>query len=356
MVQVSITLDPTVQSLMAHGKSSRHRGWCFTTNNYTDADTTATEEIDCKYLIYGREVGENETPHLQGYVYFKAGKTMSAVKKLLPRSHLEPAVGNSLQNKEYCSKEAVDIFEKGDRPATPKEKGEQEQDKWLAIWEAAKNNKMEEVPAKVRIQNYRSLKQISVDNRPLAGNLDDCCGVWLYGQHGCGKSHVARTTYPDAYIKNPTKWWDHYDGEEVVILEDMDPFNKCLGRDFKIWGDKYAFPAELKGGSFKLIRPKIFIVTSQYHPSEIWEDKKTLGAILDRFQLGHVPGESRRKQKKRTIVFPQFSPSLKKPKLVRSSNLEQHSKWKHHGSHFDSSLSEEETEFREVQTPDQLQA
>jgi len=83
--------------------------WCFTTNNYTDVDQTVLHNLGnddgTKYLIYGREVGELGTPHLQGFVLFTSNKRFNAVKNLLPSgSHIEAAVGTPHQASEYCKK------------------------------------------------------------------------------------------------------------------------------------------------------------------------------------------------------------------------------------------------------------
>lgn len=98
-----------------------NRSWCFTLNNYTPAEVTSIQSAECKYIIFGREVGEEGTPHLQGFVQFKDGKTMSAVKTTLgtDRLHLEVCGGNPQQNITYCSKQG-DVFEKGVRPAQGK--------------------------------------------------------------------------------------------------------------------------------------------------------------------------------------------------------------------------------------------
>jgi len=81
-------------------------------------------------------------------------------------------------------------------------------------------------------------------------------------------------------------WWDGYQGEEVVIIDDFDKYHVKQGFKLKLWGDRYTFPAEVKG-SARFIRPKKVIVTSNYHPKDIWEDKNTLEPILQRFEIVH---------------------------------------------------------------------
>lgn len=80
-----------------------------------------------------------------------------------------------------------------------------------------------------------------------------------------GKSRTAWEEFPDAFPKQVNKWWDGYQNHEVAIMDDMDPYNKCLGGDIKRWADRYKVTGETKGGAIPL-QLKVFIITSQYHP------------------------------------------------------------------------------------------
>lgn len=79
------------------------KSWVFTLNNYTEKDETFLSDLEKTYLIYGREVGANGTPHLQGFITFKCTHRLSAVRKLLPRAHWEIAKSKDAMN--YCMKE-----------------------------------------------------------------------------------------------------------------------------------------------------------------------------------------------------------------------------------------------------------
>lgn len=90
----------------------RVRGFTFTHNNYTDADQDryrAEGDSDrITYLVFGREVAETGTPHLQGYVYFKIPTRFSTVCNRFPGAHIEIA-RDQRAAAAYCKKD--DDFE-----------------------------------------------------------------------------------------------------------------------------------------------------------------------------------------------------------------------------------------------------
>lgn len=269
---------------------SKRRDYCFTINNWTDEDLEELKKLEdspkVRYIIAGQEVGEEGTKHIQGYVYFHNATAFSTIKGFLPRSHIEPCKGTPEQNIAYCSKDG-EFYEKGERPISQKRKGELEKERWDDIKDKAKRGKLDEIPSDIFVKHYRTLRAIEKDHAEMPEDADDCTGKWYYGDTGTGKSRKARSENPGAYLKMCNKWWDSYNGEDVVIIEDFDKQHVVLGHHLKIWADRYAFPAEIKGGKIN-IRPKLIIVTSNWHPKEIWgQEPQTLEPILRRFDVTH---------------------------------------------------------------------
>lgn len=56
----------------------------------------------------------------------------------------------------------------------------------------------------------------------------------------------------------------------------------------KRWLDRYVAKVPVKGG-YMNIRPQMIIITSNYHPRDIWEDEMTYKAIERRCKIVHFP-------------------------------------------------------------------
>lgn len=109
--------QPTSEQSVTMPPRGKH--WCFTLNNYTDIDYSrlcdAVDDYeDCDYIVFGKEVGESGTPHLQGFVSFSRRKLLGAVISVLGQCHLEFArdVPRAI---EYCKKDG-DFVEFGEPP------------------------------------------------------------------------------------------------------------------------------------------------------------------------------------------------------------------------------------------------
>jgi len=102
--------------------------WVFTLNNYTQDELLRIRNLGgdlggsgLSYLVYGREVGESGTPHLQGYCIFASRKRLAGVRSVISnRGHFEISRGTPKQASDYCKK-GGDFDEFGSCP-TPKPK------------------------------------------------------------------------------------------------------------------------------------------------------------------------------------------------------------------------------------------
>jgi len=262
--------------------SRQSKRFCFTWNNYDDAAVALLESFasdHCPYLVYGKEVGESGTSHLQGFFTLKSKKSITALRKLGLACHLETAKGTSLQASDYCKKEG-DFVEFG-TPPIPGQRTD-----LAAVADMVKAGKSLQEIAESCPSTYmkygrgiRDLKLIL--DKPY--DHSDVRGIWYVGSPGTGKSRKARHENPGAYLKSQSKWFDGYNGESVVILDDLD--TNILGHHLKIWADRYSCTGETKGGTINLRHTK-FIVTSNYTIEHLWsEDVAMQEAIKRRFKV-----------------------------------------------------------------------
>lgn len=223
--------------------------------------------------------------HWQIFASYKTKVRLATVKRTFGESaHAEPTRSSAAE--QYVFKEDTSVagtrFELGAKPFQRNSRTD-----WALAKENAKSGKIDDVPPDVYIKYYNTLKTIAKDNMTKPNDLDKTCGTWIYGPAGVGKSHWARTNFPNAYMKMQNKWWCGYQNEENVILDDFD--SKQLGHHLKIWADRYAFIAETKGYAIN-IRPKNFVITSNYRIDEIFnEDEALCAAVTRRFNIIHIP-------------------------------------------------------------------
>lgn len=303
---------------------SRSRNWCFTINNWSDADWDALQAVPSKYLIMGKELGANGTPHIQGFIVYENARTLTAVKHDHATAHWEAAKGSVDQNVTYCSKDG-DFSEFGTRPICSKRKGEVEKERYAKAWEMAKIGDYDAIDADIRIKCYRTLQAIQKDFMEKPVDLTALDNHWIYGPPGVGKSLSARGEFAGAYFKPLNKWWDGYQGEENIIIDDFE-LDTHLGHYLKIWGDYYSFIGEMKGSS-KGIRPKRIIITSNYSIEDCFgNDAQMCAAIKRRFKVRHMLGNPFAGIVAPAAIAPTFRPLVRQEELPAifddNSNLE----------------------------------
>ncbi len=254
------------------------RNWLLTLNNPGDLDLTQEYlerihlQMKARYTTGQLEKGEEGTPHIQFFMNFVNPTRPGSFKKFDTRIHYEPVTRTPDIASGYCMKADTRLegpFEFGVKPVRRNNKVD-----WKEVLDNAKNGNIDAIPDDIIIKHYGNLKRIQKDHMSFQ-DAPDLRGIWIYGQSGVGKSQYARAHYPDHYPKLCNKWWDGYQGQTNVIMDDFGKEHKCLGQQLKIWSDRYGCPLEIKGGSMPSAHVN-FIVTSQYSIEDIfWEDKPT---------------------------------------------------------------------------------
>lgn len=268
---------------------SRSRAYCFTLNNPTEDEFRDLLDIKCRYIIAASEVGESDTPHVQGFIYFAEAVSFSSVKRLIGgRSHIERARGTTAQAIAYCQKDG-DYVEFGIPPLDARAKGIASAAKWAAIRKACENRDYGNLPDDFICRNYRSyngIRQLYLEQRKLV-DLDVLENYWYHGDTGTGKSRAARAWCHARglafYLKDLTTWWCGYEHEPVVIIDEFGPdAAKLLGEQLKIWTDHYVCRVQPKFGSM-LIRPKHFIICSNWTLQTLFSTHATSSPLERRF-------------------------------------------------------------------------
>lgn len=252
------------------------KDWCYTLNNYTVSESISLADIPCIYHVRGYEVGENGTPHIQGFIQMEKKLRIGGMKKYIPRAHLEVRKGTSQQAADYCKKEN-DFVETGTLVQQGSRNDLKQATSSILSGTDVRTVAME--CPEVFVRFGRGLRDLALCVQQPYSH-DDVRGLWFVGRPGTGKSRTARE-YPNVYLKSQNKWWDGYGGEETVVLDDLDKGGECLGHYLKIWSDRYACTGETKGGTIHL-RHKRLVVTSNFRMTELWEGEM-LAAIQRRF-------------------------------------------------------------------------
>lgn len=302
---------------MAH--QPRGKNWVVTINNPLSEDydefRNFVESPSYKatyYLLAEDRAPTTGTKHWHGIICFEKRHLMTSIKKHIKKWHIEPMRGSFTEARDYTLKYAKNIpdafiREIGKPPQDTRISSKQNEDKWDALFLAAKKGKFEDIPPKEYIRYHKAIREIYIENQkaldmPPNTNLKEHF-LWLWGSTGKGKSYTVRhhikeriqTMYEepiDIYLKTLNKWWDHYSGEKIVLIEEANP-DACehLATFFKTWFDEYAFVAEAKGTIAPKIRPEFIIVTSNYSIEECFprsQDSDPLKRRLLSINIDHI--------------------------------------------------------------------
>ena len=241
--------------------------WVFTINNYTEEDITFVMGLEVSKITCSKEVGEEGTPHLQGACTFYRNYRLKGVKKLHDKAHWE--MGIASQDFNYCKKRGSEVIRDENNKVQGKRNDIQEIREGLEAGDDIKQV----------LKKARSMASVNFAKTwltEMAEHLPPDTKIqihWYYGASGTGKTRkVLQDCQPRPYIPINHKWWDGYQGQDAVLLDDLRP-DWCKPAELLRLLDPYRheYRGEIKGGSRPLVATKIYI-TAPYHPEDFWKD------------------------------------------------------------------------------------
>lgn len=120
--------------------------------------------------------------------------------------------------------------------------------------------------------------------------------------------------------------WEGYANQETVVLEDIDNYHVKMGYHLKIWADRYSFRGRVLYSSI-VLRPKKIVVTSQYHPRDIWTDEKTVAAICDRFNIIEMEAREPEEPKEKPVLRRAVPLAWDRPPYIPTNMTAEQQQW-----------------------------
>lgn len=269
---------------MSDEKKSRTkvgRHWCITDYEVQPKDVNFEASAVLRYGVFQPEIcPKTGKKHLQGYLEFSRPVSFGPIRKIFSKSvHCEPRMGTRDQARNYCMDRKKttwgEVVEYGD---------------WLAGGQG-KRSDLETVTERVkRGDNVRDIAEAHPStyvryNRGIerlksvlnkGPNWRNLIVEVRFGGAGLGKSKYF-TDWAEKHKKKVyrlhcmnTMWFDFYDDEEVLLIDDPD-FKVLTQAWFKKITDGYQLMIPVKGG-FTWARWNYVYITSEEDPERWWPE------------------------------------------------------------------------------------
>lgn len=261
--------------------TTRHRmSRCvFTLNNYSDQEYEELKNLPVKWLIIGKELGENGTPHLQGAFVIGSQVAFSTIKTWpgLRRSHIESMRGSCQDSLKYCSKQDVNPFIKGEMPQPGKRNDLHDVIDLIKTGESMRTIAQTEKGATAIVRYHKGLTTLKTLLTPSRSQPPTV--LWFHGPTGSGKTKCAYELGELLYGPDSTwishanlKWFCGYDNQPVAILDDFRTSHCTFSFLLRVL-DRYPMGVEPKGSTVSWL-PKLIIITAPYSPTDMFNLKQ----------------------------------------------------------------------------------
>lgn len=290
-------------------KGSAVQRYCFTYNNPAisgdDFDLFLKTKADNRGHVFQLEEGEEETPHFQGYLELEKRMRTTGVHKMLAphKMHLEHAKGSKVSNKKYCTKEdgrkegpwiygsceddvgqgkrnelndyAIDVIENDGITDELIERMPGMTLRYQKHAQALVQLKRTREAKKVQKENWKEVWAKMEAGEEFVGqqqrHLELYFGPTAVGKTTRVKAKVAGQFDADLFEMNcATKWWDGYEGEYHVLMDEFQGDRFGSPEDFNRITNKGVIQVEKKGDSVNLVAEAMYF-TSNRHPCHWWK-------------------------------------------------------------------------------------
>ena len=229
------------------------RDWCFTSFE----NELIFDKVNIRYICYGRErCPSTGREHLQGFAIFNRTCRIPKAKSWIGGGdglHLEPRRGSRDQARDYCGKES-ELLEWG-------------------LYDPMTTVDLFRQPIPFLRENYpefycryHSGLQKLIDKGPKWREVKVTV---LWGKTGCGKTRKALDCESWFKLDPPYEWWDGYEGESRVIIDDYTVGSIPRGMFLNIL-DGYRLRLPIKGSHTYAKWDEVYITTN-FDPA-FWYD------------------------------------------------------------------------------------
>lgn len=253
------------------------RAAVFTINNPGDKKLNLEINSKVRGAVWQLEVGESGTPHYQGYIEFTDKMSFKAIKEILGNeAHVEARQGTREQAIAYCCKEdtrqdgpwtygKMDVLKPGDQGRRSDLESACE-----IIINSQRNineglREVAETTPVTFVKFHKGLTALAYRMNSEV-NRSPPNVEWIYGPTGVGKTRYAVEKTSTFFIKDGTIWWDGYEYQETIIIDDFD--GNWNFRNFLRLLDRYPYQGQIKGGYVWINSPNI-IITCDRRPAEL---------------------------------------------------------------------------------------
>nr|QKV51277.1 putative replication associated protein [Crucivirus sp.] len=266
------------------------KGFPWTLNNYTEdevqnlSNTELHEERSVRFMLFVKQIGDEKTPHLQGYTQYFTSVRWTALKQYSKRIHVEKKqMGSAQQNIDY-----IVLNEKKTNVAEPYS--------WGTPCLAKGERTDLKVVAETIIKEQLDEKQVALEfpgvyMRYANGIRGLCRQVHkpkpyvratplelhiIYGPSGIGKTYAAEQKFIDgnmsaakiSQLNLKGGWWDDYNGEDVIFLDEFRDYCMYPENFLQLVDRMKKLPVK---GQFIDCPAKAIWITTPDHPYEWWK-------------------------------------------------------------------------------------